>query len=64
MPNYDTTTKIIINDMNPAADSVSGSYAKELNDYIQTVDNTKTIRSIHSVEMRDGRIMTVVVHDS
>jgi len=64
MANYNTTTKVIINEVNAASDSTSGSYAKELNDYLETVDNTKTIRSIHSIQMRDGRIMTTVVHDS
>ena len=64
MANFNVTTKIIINTISPNADSVSGSYAKEVNDYIQSVDDSKTIRSIHSVQMRDGRIMTVIIHDS
>ena len=64
MANFNVTTKIIINTISPSADSVAGSYAKEVNDYIQSVDDSKTIRSIHSVQMRDGRIMTVIIHDS
>ncbi len=64
MANFNVTTKIIINTISPNADSVAGSYAKEVNDYIQSVDDSKTIRSIHSVQMRDGRIMTVIIHDS
>ncbi len=64
MANFNVTTKVIINTISPNADSVSGSYAKEVNDYIQSVDDSKTIRSIHSVQMRDGRIMTVIIHDS
>jgi hypothetical protein len=64
MANFNVTTKIIINTISPSADSVAGSYAKEVNDYLQSVDDGKTIRSIHSVQMRDGRIMTVIIHDS
>ena len=64
MANFNVTTKIIINTISPNADSVAGSYAKEVNDYIQSVDDSKTIRSIHSVQMRDGRIKTVIIHDS
>ena len=64
MANFNVTTKIIINTISPNADSVAGSYANEVNDYIQSVDDSKTIRSIHSVQMRDGRIMTVIIHDS
>ena len=64
MANFNVTTKVIINTISPNADSVVGSYAKEVNDYIQSVDDSKTIRSIHSVQMRDGRIMTVIIHDS
>ena len=64
MANFNVTTKIIINTISPNADSIAGSYAKEVNDYLQSVDDGKTIRSIHSVQMRDGRIMTVIIHDS
>jgi hypothetical protein len=64
MANFNVTTKIIINTISPNADSIAGSYAKEVNDYLQSVDDGKTIRSIHSIQMRDGRIMTVIIHDS
>ena len=64
MANFNVTTKVIINTISPGADSVSGSYAKEVNDYLQSVDDSKTIRSIHSIQMQDGRIMTVIIHDS
>lgn len=64
MANYNTTTKVIVNDVTPAADSVSGSYAKEVNDYLETVDNTKTIRSIETVLTREGRLATIIIHDS
>ena len=40
MANYNTTTKIIINDVTSRADSVSGSLAKEINDYVQTLDDS------------------------
>ena len=42
MANYNTTTKVIIEDIDTRPDSQSGSYAKEVNDYLETVDNTKT----------------------
>ena len=64
MANYNTTTKVIVNDVTPAADRVSGSYAKEVNDYLETVDNTKTIRSIETVLTREGRLATIIIHDS
>jgi len=64
MANYNTTTKVIVNDITPAADSVSGSYAKEVNDYLESVDNTKTIRSIETVLTREGRLATIIIHDS
>ena len=64
MANYNTTTKVIVNDVTPAVDSVSGSYAKEVNDYLESVDNTKTIRSIETVLTREGRLATIIIHDS
>jgi|TARA_R100001530_G_scaffold47170_2_gene35484 hypothetical protein len=64
MANYNTTTRVIINEPSVASDSTSGSLAKELNDYLESVDDSKTIRSIHSAQMRDGRIITVIIHDS
>ena len=64
MANYNTTTKVIVNDITPAADSVSGSYAKEVNDYLESVENTKTIRSIETVLTREGRLATIIIHDS
>jgi len=64
MANYNTTTKVIVNDVTPAADSVSESYAKEVNDYLESIDNTKTIRSIQTILTREGRFATVIIHDS
>ena len=40
MAAYDTRVKIFISSKaNADADSVAGSYAKEINDYIQTLDD-------------------------
>jgi hypothetical protein len=64
MANYNTTTKVIIEDIDTRPDSQSGSYAKEVNDYLETVDNTKTIRSINSVVTKEGRVATIIIHDS
>jgi len=66
MANYDVTTKVIIHSApNNNADSVVGSYAKEVNDYLQTVDDSKTIRSIHSVWLPSSNaVMTTIIHNS
>lgn len=66
MANFNVTTKVILhNGPNDSADSVSGSYAKEVTDYLETVTNTKTIRGIHSVWLPNSNcVMTVIVHDS
>ena len=42
MANFDTVTKVIINDISPDA-SMSGSLAKEINDYIETIDDAKLV---------------------
>ena len=44
MADYNTITKVIINDISPAASDVAGSLAKEINDYIQTLDSTDRSR--------------------
>ena len=66
MANYAVITKVIIhNKVNNDADSVAGSYAKEVSDYLETIDTTKTIRSIHSTELpSSSSIMTVIIVDS
>mgnify|MGYP005813954605 FL=1 len=66
MANYAVITKVIIhNKINNDADSVAGSYAKEVSDYLETIVNTKTIRSIHSTEIASSNsIMTVIIVDS
>ena len=52
MANFAVITKVIIhNKINNDADTVAGSYAKEVSDYLETIVNTKTIRSIHSTEI-------------
>ena len=66
MANYAVITKVIIhNKINNDADSVAGSYAKEVSDYLETIVNTKSIRSIHSTEIASSNsIMTVIIVDS
>lgn len=64
MANFAVVTKVIIHNKDVSgADTVEGSYAKKISDYLETVDNTKAIRSIHSFEM-DGIVTTVIIHDS
>ena len=43
MANFDTVTKVIINDVSVKDDSVAGSLAKEINDYIETIDDAKLV---------------------
>ena len=66
MANYAVITKVIIHSkINNDADSVAGSYAKEVSDYIETIDDGKTIRSIYSTELvSSNAIMTVIIVDS
>jgi hypothetical protein len=60
---YNVVTKIIIGNLSPDADSVSGSLAKEITDYIETLDDTSgTIIDIQAVELDRGRIAYIIVH--
>ena len=64
MAAYNTRVKIFISSKaNADADTVSGSYAKELNDFIQTLDSsTGTIQQMNTVELQNGSIMTILVY--
>jgi len=64
MANYNVVTKIIIGNLSPDADSVSGSLAKEITDYIETLDDsTGAIIDIQAVELDRGRIAYIIVHN-
>ncbi len=60
MANFDTNTKIIINDVSSNAQSVAGSLAKEINDYIETIDDAKLV-DINSVMLDRTRIAYIIV---
>jgi hypothetical protein len=63
MADYNVVTKIIIGNLSPDADSVSGSLAKEITDYIETLDDsTGAIIDIQAVELDRGRIAYIIVH--
>lgn len=63
MAYYNVVTKIIIGNLSPDADSVSGSLAKEITDYIETLDDsTGAIIDIQAVELDRGRIAYIIVH--
>jgi hypothetical protein len=63
MANYNVVTKIIIGNLSPDADSVSGSLAKEITDYIETLDDSSgAIVDIQAVELDRGRIAYIIVH--
>ena len=66
MANFAVITKVIVhNKVNNDADTVAGSYAKEVSDYLESIVNTKTIRSIHSTELiSSNSIMTVIIVDT
>ena len=62
MAAYNTITKVIINDVSPAASSVAGSLAKEINDYIQTLDSTNNaIVDIQAVMLDRTRVAYIIV---
>ena len=59
MANFDTVTKVIINDISPAASTVSGSLAKEINDYIETIDDAKLVAT--NAVMLDRTIIAYII---
>ena len=62
MANYNTITKVIINDISSDASSVTGSLAKEINDYIQTLDSAdNAIVDIQSVKLDRSRVAYIIV---
>jgi len=62
MANYNTITKVIINDISSDASSVTDSLAKEINDYIQTLDSTdNAIVDIQSVKLDRSRVAYIIV---
>ena len=66
MAKYAVTTKVILhNGPNDDADTVAGSYAKKVSDYIETLDSTtQAIISVESVPLvKSNLIMTVIIHN-
>jgi hypothetical protein len=66
MANYAVVTKVIVHNRRvDELDSVEGSYAKKISDYVEGLDSTsQAIISMNSVELSDGSVMTVIVHPS
>ena len=60
MANFITTTKVIINDITTDADSVANSLAKEINDYIETIDDAKLV-DIKAVKFDRSRIAYIII---
>tara|TARA_R100001015_G_scaffold15724_1_gene7650 strand:+ start:229 stop:420 length:192 start_codon:yes stop_codon:yes gene_type:complete len=60
MANFDTVTKVIINDVSPDASTVTGSLAKEINDYIETIDDAKLV-DIKAVMLDRSKIAYIVI---
>ena len=62
MADYNTITKVIINEVSPEASDVAGSLAKEINDYIQTLDSTNNaIVDIQAVMLDRTRVAYIIV---
>ena len=62
MADYNTITKVIINEVSPEASDVAGSLAKEIHDYIQTLDSTNNaIVDIQAVRLDRSRIAYIIV---
>ena len=60
MANFDTVTKVIINDISPDASTVSGSLAKEINDYIETIDDAKLVAT-YAVMLDRTRVAFIII---
>ena len=62
MAAYNTVTKVIINDISVADSDTAGSLAKEINDYIQSLDETtNAIVDIQAVKLDRSRLAYIVV---
>lgn len=66
MAAYSVTTKILIVDSNnTAADSVTGSAAKAISDYIETLDSTTgAIYFLTITPISNSRVHVCIVHKS
>jgi len=60
MADFDTNTKVIINDISAAASTVAGSLAKEINDYIESVDDSKLVAT-NAVMLDSSRIAYIII---
>ena len=61
MANYNTRVKVIINEVTTDSDSTSGSLAKEINDFMQTLDSSSgTVQDIQSVKIDRNKIAYIV----
>ena len=60
MANFNTSTKVIINDVSVKDDSVAGSLAKEINDYIETIDDAKLVAT-NAVMLDRTRVAVIII---
>ena len=64
MADYNTTTKVIITEINDDSDQVAGSLAKVVNDYIQTLDkDSNTILWVETCMIDRTRLAYIIVHE-
>ena len=61
MANFDTVTKVIINDISVAASTVSGSLANDIRTFVRTLDDN-TILSTDSVKLDATRIAWIILY--
>jgi len=64
MANYNVTTKVIVSNLNIDADSVAGYIAKEVTDYLETVDDSKTIHALDIHPLGSSKAVAFIVHNS
>lgn len=60
---YDTKVKIIVGSANATQDSASTGLAKEVNDYVKTLDSTDDeVLFISSSSITPGSMSVMIVH--
>ena len=63
MGTYSVITKVMIGDISEDAYTVSGSIAKEVTTYLNTIDTGKTLR-LFTTSVRGQQLIVTVVHDA
>lgn len=59
----DATCKVIINDANVHADTVAGSLAKEIKDYVGTIPKSSQIWFAFGTPLGSGKVQVIICHE-